>query len=473
MHPTLALQGPPRNVPRILLMALIHPIRPLIYQAKDNHDISGLIAPPYDVLDEDAKAALLSKNDRNFVAVDLPHLPAKTVGPDEAYEQAGNRFRQWLDNGVMGLYPKRQFFVYRQTFQLLGHGARYQRMGLFAGVAVQRLGESKPGHGGIYPHEETFSGPKEDRLKLMRTTRSQLSPIFGLYSDADQQIRQLLDPVTNSQPLLVGRTDHDDVLHEVWAVSDAHVSRQLVRLFETKDVFIADGHHRYNTAVNYQQELIQASPGISSDHPANDCLFVLVAFEDPGMQLGATHRVFGGIPDFNFPSFCKAADGLLKIETFSGDDLEALVAALATTGPHAMGFYVPSESHAQLYLVTTTEADPLSSTHGDRSLAWRQLDVSIVQHLVVERICKPLFIPSDQRSQITWKFPHTLAEVREQSQAPDQQFGVILQPVSIEEVQAVSQAGELMPQKSTFFYPKLASGLLVHPLEQLASYGSQ
>ena len=153
-------------------MALIHPIRPLIYQAKDNHDISGLIAPPYDVLDEDAKAALLSKNGRNFVAVDLPHLPAKTVGPDEAYEQAGNRFRQWLDDGVMGLYPKRQFFVYRQTFQLLGHGARYQRMGLFAGVAVQRLGESKPGHGGIYPHEETFSGPKEDRLKLMRTTRS-------------------------------------------------------------------------------------------------------------------------------------------------------------------------------------------------------------------------------------------------------------------------------------------------------------
>jgi len=182
-------------------MPRIMPIPAVMYDLPDGSDASSRIAPPYDVLNESAKHRLLQRDPRNIVEVDLPHLPPKTAGPDSAYQGAGETYRQWLNEGVL----KRRgsaMFVYRQTFE--AGGERFARTGLVANVAVQPFGASPDGQGGVFPHEQTFSQPKEDRLKLMRATAAQLSPIFGLYSDAAGDIGGQLDALANGGPTMTG-----------------------------------------------------------------------------------------------------------------------------------------------------------------------------------------------------------------------------------------------------------------------------
>jgi len=450
-------------------MAQIHPIPAITYEFPPEVDMLAVIAPPYDVLDEKSKADLLSRNDCNIVAVDLPHLPAKTVGPDATYEAAGVLYRQWLGEGTLKRREKPALFAYRQSYTHNHH--TFKRSGLFCNVTIQPFGPSPDGNGGIHPHEQTFSGPKEDRLKLMRATKAQLSPIFGLHSDPDGTLESLLGEITSSRSSsFYGTTSNDGVLHEMWAIEDAKEIARFQSALSKSDVFIADGHHRYNTALNYKAELIAANGGkpLAKEHPANFCLFVLVAMQDPGMIVLPTHRVLGGMTDFSLAALVKASQGKLKIEPFHGTDLHALEAALPKAGTHAMGLFNAAFPEAPLAILTTVDSDPLKATHGNQSEAWRQLDVAILQHLLVEKILEPTFCAkaSDgSAGKVLWKFPHSLGEVPAIIAKDHYQLGVIVQATPLDSVRLVSEAGELMPQKSTFFYPKLATGLVINPLE--------
>jgi len=418
------------------------------------------------VLDEKSKAALLAKDAHNIVAVDLPHLPAKTVGPDETYAKAADTYKTWLAQKVLAKRGKPAVFVYQQTYT---HGGKkFQRRGLMGNLGVQPFGKSPDGKGGIHPHEQTFSGPKEDRLKLMRATKAQLSPIFGLHSDADKTMGKLLAAVIDAgKATFGGRTANDGVLHEVWAVDAPDKIAAFAKVFAEADVFIADGHHRYTTALNYRNELTQAAGGkLPADHPANFCLFVLIAMQDPGMIVLPTHRVLGGMSGFTFEKFQAAAKGKLELKPFAGsgsaEDIAKLEAALPSAEQHAIGVYVPSNAKQPLWIATTSERDPLKATHAKQSEPWRQLDVAIVQHLIVEGICQPTFTGG---APVTWKFPHTIDEFKADTNAAGMSIGLLLQSTPLESVRLVSAAGELMPQKSTFFYPKLATGLAINPLE--------
>lgn len=442
-------------------MPRIQPIPAITYATTG--DQSPQIAPPYDVLDESSKADLLQHDARNIVAVDLPHLPPKTVGPDATYEQAGATWRQWLEEGVLTRQDPPAIYVYQQSYTDPRTGQSFARRGLFANVRVRPFGPATDGSGGIHPHEQTFSAPKEDRLKLMRATRTQLSPIFGLYSDAENNVGPLLARFIEAGPgSAFGITRTDNVKHEIWPVTDEAGVRSLVDALAGRDVFIADGHHRYNTALTYREEIAAQYGGeLPDDHPANWCMFVLVAIQDPGMIVLPTHRVLGGMKDFSLSKLEAAAGGAIKLTPFQGD-AAALEQALPQHGPHAMGLASPGDD-PQLAILTTTEPDPLASLYGEKSEAWRQLDVAVLQHLIVEKICQPTFCDAGQ--EVTWKFPHTLDQLHRDVSLPGYQLGVIVQPTPLESVRLVSEAGELMPQKSTFFYPKLATGLVMNPLE--------
>jgi uncharacterized protein (DUF1015 family) len=453
-------------------MPQIRPI-PAITFTTPSGDVSSLIAPPYDVLDQRDKDALLAKNNSNIVGVDLPHLPAKTVGPDSTYEAAGKKYRDWLAKGVLGRRARPALFVYQQTYTVSGGasggvGKKLQRRGLVANVTVQPFGKSASGKGGIHPHEQTFSGPKEDRMKLMLATQAQLSPIFGLHSDPTNRIGPLLAGVIDrSPPVLRGTTSNDGVLHEMWAVDDEFRQQPLIEAFDGADIFIADGHHRYSTALNYRNKLVaeRGDAGLPENHPANHCLFVLVALQDPGLIILPTHRVLGGMNGLTMAKLREASGSLLEFTPFAGD-LAALEAALPKSGPHAMGLYMPSNTEQPLWIVRPTQADPLASRFSQQSKAWRELDVAIIQHLIVEEVCqKHLTDPAVNGGQVQWKFPHTLDELKANTETPGYQFGLIVQATPLESVRLVSEAGELMPQKSTFFYPKLATGMVINPLD--------
>lgn len=431
-------------------MPELQPIQAIYFNEVESGDISTKIAPPYDVLDAESKGLLVSRDPHNICVIDLPHLPAKTLGPDPVYVEAGQRFRQWISENILKEIDEPELLIYSQLYE--HNGQTFDRRGIISNVKVQDFGPAPSGKGGIYPHEQTFSEAKKDRLKLMEETGAQLSPIFGIYSDPDEAIVKLIKDVVDARdPDFTGKTDSDHVTHRIWRLKP-NAAQPIIDAMAEMDVFIADGHHRYNTAINYRK---QAGPG-----KADWCMFVLVAMQDPGMIVLPTHRVLGGMNEFSMSKLIEAASDLLAIEPFEGGDLQALEKALPAAGPHAMGLYDPSDK--KLYLAKLKDADPLKATHGSQSEAWRQLDVAILQHAVVEGVLQPTFA---QGEALKWKFPHELKVLKTMCDSGEYQLGVVMQPTPLESVTAVSEANELMPQKSTFFFPKLATGLAINPLK--------
>jgi uncharacterized protein (DUF1015 family) len=441
-------------------------------------DVSALIAPPYDVLDAGAKDALLARDERNIVAIDLPHLPAKQLGPDSAYAAAALRLFEYLKSGVLHKHHQPVMFVYRQTFTF--ERQQHQRTGLVATIDLLPFGPDTDGTrgGGVLPHEQTFSGPKEDRLALMRATRTQLSPIFGLVPDDKRNLAERLDQHTRHHVPSVRATTADsagETLHELWTVADSATIAHLQGATLGQDVFIADGHHRYTTALNYAQQLRSAGKHPAPDHPALRCMFVLISMHDKGLVIGPTHRVLAGMPGYSWDAFERASKGLLQLEPLKGG-LGAIEHALKSgarrSGKNSLALYDFATGHA--HLCTPTDPDPLKAQFPDKPQAWRTLDVAICQHLIVERICQAKLM-AGATDPVRWAFPHSIEEVaaigdgRQTSAGGGPDFGaqlaVIVDPTPLQAVRDVSRASELMPQKSTFFYPKLATGLFMHGLE--------
>jgi uncharacterized protein (DUF1015 family) len=451
-------------------MANVYPFRAVQYT--NAADLSHLIAPPYDVLDLKGKEKLLHRHAGNIVAIDLPHVPAKELGPTETYEAAGNQYRKWLADGTLRRPETPAMFAYRQTFQFDVAGTRrtVQRCGM--AITTDALPFGPRAGGGVLPHEETFSGPKEDRFALMKATRAQLSPVFGLHADESGAATRIVrDIMARRAPDRTATTPMDNVLHELWTVEDAPTIAAYQKALAGEDIFIADGHHRYTTGLNYIKHL-ESSGTVPADHAARKSMMVLVGMSDPGLVIGPTHRVLGGMKDYSLASFMQAAASTLLFEPVAGDthQLEKALHQLESMGENRLGLY--DFASKQGFIIKPGQADPLAKRFPTKPREWRTLDVAIIQYLIVEEICQPKL---NAGQSVKWAFPHTVGEVLEIGAGQETgagggkgfvpQMAVIVRPTPLNAVKAVSRANELMPQKSTFFYPKLATGLFVNPLE--------
>jgi uncharacterized protein (DUF1015 family) len=448
-------------------MPQVFPFRAVQFTA--GSDLSSVVAPPYDVLDAAGKKRLLDRDSRNIVAIDLPHTPAKELGPPAAYQEAAQLYKGHLAKGTLKQLAQPAMFAYRQTFKG-ATGATTQRSGMAATAETVPFGPRAGG--GILPHEETFSGPKEDRKALMTATRTQLSPIFGLHADEKGRATALLQKVMASGgPDFTAKTD-DGTLHEVWTITDASTIKSYQDALAGEDIFIADGHHRYNTALNYLGSL----GNVPADHPARRCMMVLVGMSDPGLVIWPTHRVLGGMKSYTFDAFAAAAKDALKIEPFAGKlgQLEGAMEKKAASmggsgGANVFGLY--DFATGKCAIATLATPDPLATRFADKPRAWRDLDVAIIQYVIVEQICQPKLNGGEP---VKWAFPHTIKEVDDIGKGVETgagggrnfaQLAVIVRPTPLQAVRDVSRANQLMPQKSTFFYPKLATGLFINPLE--------
>lgn len=430
-------------------------------------DVSALVAPPYDVLDLAAKNRLLSHDPSNVVGIDLPHVPAKELGPPETYASAGRRYAEMQASGVLSRRAKPAMFAYRQTF-VFG-GKTHQRLGMACTVDTVAFG-ARDG-GGILPHEETFSGPKEDRLALMKATAAQLSPIFGLHADDRGSAVALLRTIMGGKaPGMTARTA-DGVLHEVWTVEDDATIKAYTDALRGEDVFIADGHHRYNTALNYLKGL-EGGGNVPAGHPARRCMMVLVGMSDPGLVIGPTHRVLGGMSEYSIDRFLSAAKPHFEIAegpTHLQEIEAAMEKAGATSGGKNVLGLIDFKTHTS-FVGTLKQDDPLADAFASMPREWRTLDVAIIQHLLVKQVCEPTL---NGGQPVKWAFPHSVEEALEIGRGKETgagggsgfaQLAVIVRPTPLAAVRAVSKANQLMPQKSTFFYPKLATGLFINPL---------
>jgi uncharacterized protein (DUF1015 family) len=425
-------------------VAEIRPFAAIRYSTGLRDRLSDLIAPPYDVLDDAGKTALQKKHPNNIVTIDLPHMPPKTVGPDSAYEAADRTLKQWISQGVLARDRQAALYPYAQTYT---HGTRtFNRRGFFALLRLSPFGK-----GQVVPHEKTYPEAIIDRLKLTRATGVQLSPIFGLFSDPDGQVNSRLFERAG-QPEMSATLN--GVKNDLWTANDSQTIADVTRLMADKPVYIADGHHRYTMALQYQKDRGNLPP----EHPANYALFVLVGMQDPGLLILPTHRIIGGLPAFSAERLRQqlAANGQLT-ELPGGPTAVAgyIDETLPSRPPGTFGLY--DGAAKQLYELRLTNPDVLKDLEPNQSASWRGLDVAVLQRYLLDELIAP-------GGTATKAYTANSNEVVGMTDGVTRQIALLLRPTPLSALEALGRHNEVMPQKSTYFFPKLATGMLLNPL---------
>jgi uncharacterized protein (DUF1015 family) len=432
-------------------VAQIRPFSGIRYASRLNAQFASMIAPPYDVLDEPTWRTLQDRHPHNIVHVDLPFMPPKEAGPDEVYERANDSLQAWLAAGVLHRDPRPSIYPYTQTYK--HSGRTFHRRGLIALVKLSPFGE-----GEVVPHELTYKGPIQDRLKLMQHTGMQLSPIFGLFSDPRHEITNLVYKDV-SRPEFSGMLGN--VQNDLWHINDAKTVSDITALFRNRPVYIADGHHRYTTALQYQQLVSQNQP-LPPNHPANYCMFVLVGMQDPGLLILPTHRLIGGMSGFDINRL-RAAFGsnvVVDMAQSAPGDTAALAEQVAHSPVHTFGLY--DGKSRKSFLLKLTNPSILADLEPKHSQAWRELDVAILQRYFIDTILQPTFCGGADPA---LGYSADASTIPQSVDGAVYQIALLLKPTPLHALEQLGKTNEVMPQKSTYFFPKLATGMAMYPLK--------
>jgi uncharacterized protein (DUF1015 family) len=412
------------------------PLNALHYNLEKTGPLADVVAPPYDVIDDEQREELVSRSPHNVVELDLPRDP----DGGDPYEHSAALLTEWTDEGILTRDTEPQIWAIEQDYTA-PDGSRLTRRGFLARVKLAPYGE------GIRPHERTQPGPKEDRLRLTRATRHNLSPIFALHPG---NAWQHLEPTVGGEPW--GEvTDGDGTTHRVWRIGDPAVHEAIAAELEPGELLIADGHHRYETSLAYQREV---GPGGDADY----VLMALVSLEDPGLTVFPTHRLISGLA--GDPAKQEALGTGLKevfdVELVPTDELDP-------GGAEGVGVFGYMDSHLEqafrLRLRDTARLDEALAGHSD---AYRTLDAAILEELVLKGILGMTTDDIAAKRGIGYT-PH-IGEVLKKLGGRDYQAAFVLRPTPVDQVRAVAAAGETMPPKSTYFFPKLLTGIAFNPL---------
>jgi len=416
-------------------MADLQPFRALHYDLRVAGALEDLIAPPYDVVDAEQRAALLARSPFNVVGVDVPR------GEPDPYEHAAGLLAEWQAERVLVREPEPAMWALEQ--QYTGpNGEPNVRRGVFARVPVTDYGP-----GTIRPHERTHPGPKEDRLRLTRATKTNVSPIFALHAgDAHGPLTAGLEGIAPWGEA----TDDEGTVHRLWRVDDPERIAAAQEAVAGSELLIADGHHRYETARVYAEEV-----GGEGEH--RWVMMLLVSLEDPGLTIYPTHRLLDGLKE-------TAAQQALRDTLLEHFDIEKVAAEeLApplTDGPLQLGYI--DAFHQQPFRLTLKDPGAADRMLEEEPEAYRRLDTAVLEALILKG---PVGLTEDDISHLNGLgYSRTDAEALELVRAGAYDAAFFLRPTPVEQVQAVAAAGVSMPPKSTFFHPKVPTGLLLNPL---------
>jgi len=420
-------------------MADVQPLRALYYDSSVVGPLADVVAPPYDVIDEDQRATLIGRSPFNVVAIDLPR------GEPDPYAAAGEQFESWQLQGALVRDSEPAVWVHTQDYSG-PDGQRLTRRGFFSRVRIEDYG---PGR--VRPHERTHPGPKEDRLRLTRATRANISPIFSLYSDPSHTAWDGLAPATEQEPW--GEvTDSDGTVHRIWRTSDPAAIAAVQEATRDAELLIADGHHRYETMQSYAQEI-----GGEGDH--RYILMCLVALEDPGLTVFPTHRLVRGLDDERRKALDAALARDFDVSEVPIGDVAPPAQEVAT--PLELG-YVSSHDERALRLALKDQAIA-DAALAERSEAYRHLDTGVLETLLLKGA---LGLSDEDISHFNGLFyARDTAEALAMVRSGEYDAAFLMRPTPVGQVRDVAAAGENMPPKSTYFFPKLLTGLLFNPLQ--------
>ena len=417
-------------------MAEILPIRALRYAPDRTGGLQDVVAPPYDVIDEDQRVALESRSPYNVVRIDLPR------GGEDRYDRAAELLADWRGQGAVVLDEGPALWTLSQDYTGPG-GERRSRQGVFARVRVEEYGAGR-----ICPHERTHPGPREDRLRLTRATKANLSPIFALYSDPAGVARDALAQAAGSAPW-AQTSDDDGTVNRLGRIDDPEAIAAVERVLAGTELLIADGHHRYETARVYAEE-------IGGEGPHRYVLMCLVALQDPGLTVFPTHRLVRGLKPEQHEALADALRRDFKIERL--DETAGLAPA---SGDEVRIGYIDAHFR-QPYMLTLSDPSIADRALPDHAEPYRRLDTAVLEALILKGA---LGMTDDDIDHLDGLgYARDFEQALDLVQSAEYDAAFFMAPTPVERVQAVAGAGESMPPKSTYFFPKVPTGLLFNPL---------
>ncbi|MCX7624934.1 MAG: DUF1015 domain-containing protein [Candidatus Sumerlaeaceae bacterium] len=445
-------------------MADILPFRGTRYNNQLIDDLSKVISPPYDVISKEMQEALYQRHPNNIVRIILTKEEADENFSDK-YVQAANYFRTWRSEGILIEDHQPSLYLYEQEFKL-PDGTKKSRKGFFALLKLQDYSE-----GGVRAHEHTFAGPKADRFKLLQATRANLSPIFLIYKDPEQTVSTLIEERMREARPWAKVTDEDGVVHKLWVVSKKDFIAAVREKMAPKELFIADGHHRYETAVAYR-EFMRAQTGLRDGRQPFDYTMVyLTHAEQDGLVILPTHRALSkslmSEIDFKeaFEELKESFDITTeKVDLAKGEGLAArILEKTAELGKKKTSFAMIEASGKVHYLQLKKNARPEELIDDDdMPEVVKRLDVSILHHYIINRV----FIgnPEFELEEDECFYVRDVIKLFEMLRSKKAALAFVMNPTPMEQVLEIVAAGIKMPHKSTYFHPKLADGLVMRDM---------
>ncbi|MCF8032391.1 MAG: DUF1015 domain-containing protein [Desulfarculaceae bacterium] len=441
-------------------MPVVAPFRALRYNPAKVPSLTQVVTPPYDVINSAQQESYYAADPHNIIRVELNKKRDSDKEGDTRYSRSAEHFQAWQEQGVL-LREETPCFYLSETAYIDSEGNQRVRRGFFTLLQVTDTHERK-----VLPHEKTFTAHKEDRFQLTKAVEANISPIFALYPDDLNEVMNTLDQAREPEPV----NDFVDPMglpQRLYRVSDPEACRRVKEMMADKVIFIADGHHRYETAINYRNYMNQEHPEAGPDAIWNYTLTYLCSMSDPGLTVFACHRLVPRLDGFGAEDFLALAEPYFEVRELPlngevKDDKSRIIESLAELDGKNNSLGLISHDTDKVYLLTLKPGVMEQESGPDVQGPLSGLDVVVLTHLILDKILGLDNSARDQEHTIHYlaDMDHVLREVK----TGKAHLAFLLNPTKVSQVQDVAEAGLIMPRKATYFYPKVLTGLVINPL---------
>ena len=424
-------------------MAEISPFSGVRYNQEIVGDMASVICPPYDIISPEEQKAYYEKSAYNIIRLEHGMALPDDTKTENKHSRANATFNQWLKDRVLMIDHVPSFYIHEHCFTY--QNIRKRRLGLTACVRLEPW-EKKV----IFPHENTVPGIKSDRLDLMRACAANFSPLLGIYEDMGQKVTKLLTSQAAHKPAIDFAEDGET--HKLWVANEPEFVQRVTHFLASRPIYIADGHHRYETALAYRDERRQETPPGTGDEAFNFVMITLVSFSDPGLIVLPVHRLIRDVSTEALARFRSELETSFELESVPLDETGVPEVNRATA--RVLGLETGNVTALKLHQSLSLK-DIMPQEHSE---AYKRLDISIVQHFVMDKLTA-----LDKSSSIA--YTPNIAEARRLVESGEFQLAFLLNPIPVATIKAIADANDKMPGKSTYFYPKLPTGLVINRLE--------
>lgn len=429
----------------------ILPFRACHYNLDKISSLQDVVAPPYDVISKELQSHLYEKNPYNFCRLDL----TKEEGP-KRYDIAKKTFHSWLQEKILIQDKVPAIYLHFHTFSL-PNGESITRKSFFAARLLENFEK-----GLIKPHEKTLEAPKQDRLAMTHATEAQLSPIFTLYSDPEQKISNAIGDLPSTTPFFDFKDENHD-RHELWKIQDPKICDVIDEFLSQSPLFIADGHHRYETALNYRNEILKNYPNLPENAAPRYVMMCFSNLNDEGLVILPIHRALHGLQQFSLLDFLHQLSENFEVQEIAWQNQDQMIENLKKEGLEKHCFSLLAKNKSAYLLSLARDKWLRMSAAQSLPETLRGLDVSVLHRYVFQELLElSEEAQVKQQNIIYWK---STDKAIEETQKKSCDVTFLLNPTKIEDVQRIALAGQKLPQKSTYFYPKILSGLLIHSVK--------